>query len=177
MSKRPQIKQSDGSLLDLPLDAETLQGKDLSDLALKEDLDTKQEGVVISTSPLTKVKDIYNGIAEKLGSATNGVILLKTTGYTQSFGLITFSYIGSNATHPCTYVNLRTLKKKSYTIEDTTAVNWSTFLNETSYPSTIEYATLEDLNNYLPLSGGTMTGNLKTKYGKGLINDSTDYEG
>ena len=38
MSKRPKIKQADGSLLDLPLDAETIQGKGLDDLALKSDV-------------------------------------------------------------------------------------------------------------------------------------------
>lgn len=38
MSKRPRIKQADGSLLDLPLDAETIQGKGLNDLALKYDV-------------------------------------------------------------------------------------------------------------------------------------------
>ena len=147
MSKRPRIKQADGSLLDLPLDAETLQGKGLSELALKTDLNLKQDVAVINTSPTTKVKDIYNGIAEKLGSATNGIILLKTTGYTSTFGLIKFSYIGSNVKHPCEYTNLQTLKKKSYTIEDTTTVNWSTFLNETSYPSTVEYATLGEVTD------------------------------
>lgn len=41
MSKRPRIKQADGSLLDLPLDAETIKGKTLEEIALKTDIPTK----------------------------------------------------------------------------------------------------------------------------------------
>jgi hypothetical protein len=41
MSKRPKIKQEDGTLVDLPLDAETLQGKTLEEIALKTDIPTK----------------------------------------------------------------------------------------------------------------------------------------
>lgn len=37
MSKRPRIKQADGSLLDLPLDAETIKGKKLDDLVQKDE--------------------------------------------------------------------------------------------------------------------------------------------
>lgn len=47
MSKRPRIKQADGSLLDLPLDAETIQGKGLDDIALKDDIDNITNGNII----------------------------------------------------------------------------------------------------------------------------------
>lgn len=141
MSKRPQIKQSDGSLLDLPLDAETLQGKDLSDLALKTDLDKK--------------------IDKNSGTATN----LSLEGTT---------YIGNNAINGGGLGSIRFGTGTGFHFEDL-PVNKLSFRNSesnTSYDLTVPtksgtIALLDDLQNiggasgsYLPLSGGTMSGDL-----------------
>lgn len=64
MSKRPRIKQADGSLLDLPLDAETIKGKTLEEIALKADIPTKTSELTNDSNFLTKHQDI-SGKADK----------------------------------------------------------------------------------------------------------------
>lgn len=58
MSKRPRIKQADGSLLDLPLDAETIKGKTLEEIALKTDIPTKTSQLTNDSNFLTEHQDI-----------------------------------------------------------------------------------------------------------------------
>ena len=102
MSKRPQIKQSDGSLLDLPLDAETLQGKTLEEIALKTDIPTKTSQLTNDSGFLTEHQDI-SGKADKTElkkylPLSGGIITgnIKAQEFTLPNGTLISSYSGQN---------------------------------------------------------------------------------
>ena len=70
MSKRPRIKQADGSLLDLPLDAETIKGKTLEEIALKADIPTKISQLEQDVELGVSEEDVMN-IIENNAEQTN----------------------------------------------------------------------------------------------------------
>ena len=68
MSKRPRIKQADGSLLDLPLDAETIKGKTLEEIALKTDIPTKISQLEQDVELGVSEEDVINIISQYISS-------------------------------------------------------------------------------------------------------------
>ena len=101
MSKRPRIKQADGSLLDLPLDAETIKGKTLEEIALKTDIPTKTSQLTndnnyATTSQLFSKN--YNDLTNKPSIPTKTSQLTNDSGFKTTDNNTTYTLSGSNAT-------------------------------------------------------------------------------
>lgn len=148
MSKRPRIKQADGSLLDLPLDAETIQGKKLEEIALKTDIPTKTSQLTNDSGFLTEEQALSGYIPQ---GGTLSAPLTVTGGDSATAGKI---MLDQNNLGQITNTSTQTLF--GFTTSTNIAVGHS------SYKTNLRGSTIESTANMLtrvliPVSNNTYT--------------------
>lgn len=87
MSYRPQIKKSDGTMQDLPLDAETVQGQEPGALAFKDSI-TNTDIAANAAIAQSKISGLSASLASKQNSITGGASTVTTANLTASRALV-----------------------------------------------------------------------------------------
>lgn len=152
---RPKIKQKDGSLVDLPLDAETLAGVNLNNLF---------GYVEITTTPSTTILNVHENIAEKFGDG-NTACIIKGAGFLSMYGLIQVRYAGG--IYEVKFTSFDNLKQYNEYVSDSTTL-YNFFNTYTNSNTTYQPFITED--NKLDYSLINNTPTIPTKVSE-LTND------